>query len=146
MYVCVCLCVREIDRGGGRKREKEKKRKRERKSEKETHRITNLQIIFHKRAVKYRSLLQKMTYKDKGSYESSEKEREKECMCVYSYRYIHIRICVLLIKCIKTRHTARSTLQTHIHMHHSIHTYHFSVHVLLWCLYFKLNKQDQMNK
>ena len=30
-----------------------------------------LQIIFHKRATKYRSLLQKMTHKDKGSYESS---------------------------------------------------------------------------
>jgi len=29
------------------------------------------QIIFHTRATKYRSLLQKMTYKDKGSYESS---------------------------------------------------------------------------
>jgi len=30
-----------------------------------------LQIIFQKRAIKYRSLLRKMTYKDKGSYESS---------------------------------------------------------------------------
>ena len=30
-----------------------------------------LQIIFHKRATKYRSLLWKTTYKDKGSYESS---------------------------------------------------------------------------
>jgi len=30
-----------------------------------------LQIIFHKRATKYRSFLRKMTYKDKGSYESS---------------------------------------------------------------------------
>ena len=30
-----------------------------------------LQIIFHQKATKYRSLLQKMTYKDKGSYESS---------------------------------------------------------------------------
>ena len=30
-----------------------------------------LQIIFHKRATKYRSLLRKMTHKDKGSYESS---------------------------------------------------------------------------
>ena len=30
-----------------------------------------LQIIFHKRAIKYRSLLRKMTCKDKGSYESS---------------------------------------------------------------------------
>jgi len=29
-----------------------------------------LQIHFHKRATKYRSLLRKMTYKDKGSYES----------------------------------------------------------------------------
>jgi len=30
-----------------------------------------LQIIFHKRATKYRALLRKMTYKDKGSYGSS---------------------------------------------------------------------------
>ena len=30
-----------------------------------------LHIIFHKRATKYTSLLRKMTYKDKGSYESS---------------------------------------------------------------------------
>jgi len=30
-----------------------------------------LQIIFHKRATKYRAFLRKMTYKDKGSYESS---------------------------------------------------------------------------
>jgi len=30
-----------------------------------------LQIIFHKRATEYRSLLRKMTYKDKGSYECS---------------------------------------------------------------------------
>ena len=29
-----------------------------------------MQIIFHARATKYRSLLRKMTYKDKGSYES----------------------------------------------------------------------------
>jgi len=30
-----------------------------------------LQIIFHKRVTKYRSLVRKMTYKDKGSYESA---------------------------------------------------------------------------
>ena len=30
-----------------------------------------LQIIFHKKATKYMSLLRKMTYKDEGSYESS---------------------------------------------------------------------------
>ena len=34
-------------------------------------RSPNLQIIFHKRATTYRSLLWKMTYKDKASYESS---------------------------------------------------------------------------
>jgi len=32
---------------------------------------SKLQIIFHKRATEYRSLLRKMTYRDKGSYESS---------------------------------------------------------------------------
>jgi len=32
---------------------------------------SKLQINFHKRAIKYRSFLRKMTYKDKGSYESS---------------------------------------------------------------------------
>ena len=30
-----------------------------------------LQIVFHKRATKCRSLLRKMTYTDKGSYESA---------------------------------------------------------------------------
>jgi len=34
-------------------------------------RSPKLQIIVHKRATNYRSLLRKMTYKDKGSYESS---------------------------------------------------------------------------
>jgi len=36
-----------------------------------------LQIIFHKRATKYRSLLRKMTYEDKGSYESSPPGRQR---------------------------------------------------------------------
>ena len=40
-----------------------------------------LQIILHKRATKCRSLLRKMTYKDKGSYESSP-----PCICLmYSH-------------------------------------------------------------
>ena len=30
-----------------------------------------LQIIFHKKAMKYRSLLRNMTYKDKASYDST---------------------------------------------------------------------------
>ena len=47
-----------------------------------------LQIIFHKRATKYRSLLRKMTYKDKGSYESSPP-------CIYSdlvLVYLHTQL------------------------------------------------------
>ena len=42
-----------------------------------------LRIILHKRATKYRSLLQKMTYKDKGSYESSP-----PCITYTSLRYV----------------------------------------------------------
>jgi len=38
-----------------------------------------LQIIFHKRATKYTSLLRKMTYKDKGSYEASPPCRCEPC-------------------------------------------------------------------
>jgi len=36
------------------------------------YRCISICIVFHKRATKCRSLLQKMTYKDKGSYESSQ--------------------------------------------------------------------------
>ena len=43
-----------------------------------------LQIIFHKRATKYGALLRKMTYKDKGSYESSP-----PCMYVHTPKHTH---------------------------------------------------------
>jgi len=53
-----------------------------------------LQIIFHKRAAKYKSLLRKMTYKDKGSYESSP-----PCTCgvtdTYEWVVWHIQIRVM---------------------------------------------------
>ena len=54
-----------------------------------------LQIIFHKRATKYRSLLRKMTYKDKGSYESSPPCMHTHRELFYSTQtywliYIHI--------------------------------------------------------
>ena len=45
-----------------------------------------LQIIFHKRATKYRSLLWKMTYKDKGSYESSP----PFTLLMHMYVYLHV--------------------------------------------------------
>ena len=38
-----------------------------------------LQIIFHKRAIKYRLLLRKMTCTDKGSYESSPPYSSERC-------------------------------------------------------------------
>jgi len=44
-----------------------------------------LQIIFHKRATKYRSLLRKITYKDRGSYESSPP-------CMWLMTHLHVRI------------------------------------------------------
>jgi len=57
-----------------------------------------LQIIFHKSATKYRSLLQKMTYEDKGSYESSPTfmwhlvpAQHIEFVCAYEV-YINIHI------------------------------------------------------
>jgi len=46
-----------------------------------------LQIIFHKRATKYRAILQKMTYKDKGSYESSPPCTYR---CMHSYIYVYM--------------------------------------------------------
>jgi len=48
------------------------------------------QIIFHKRATKYRSLLRKMTYKDKGSYESSPP-------CIFNHYFTLGTLDVLLL-------------------------------------------------
>ena len=79
-----------------------------------------LQIIFHKRATKYRSLLRKMTYKDKGSYESSPpctKDMQK---------YIYLLMCV---------HIYRDTYlytETHIDSHTHIYiTYTCIFHIVL---------------
>jgi len=50
-----------------------------------------VQIIFHKRATKYKSLLRKMTYKDKGSYESSP-----HCTCVVQKG----AVCCSVLQCV----------------------------------------------
>ena len=52
-----------------------------------------LHVIFHKRATKYRSLLRKMTYNDKGSYESSP-----PCICISACEnmYLHGRTCICM--------------------------------------------------
>jgi len=55
-----------------------------------------MQIIFHKRATKYRALLLRMTYKDKGSYESSPPCNIGSCFCGYVYIYVlcgYLNIC-----------------------------------------------------
>ena len=53
----------------------------------------NIQIIFHKRANKYRSLLWKMTYKDKGSYYIYT--HIYEFVYTYVHLYIHMCTCTL---------------------------------------------------
>ena len=65
-----------------------------------------LQIIFHKRATKYRALLRKMSYKDKGSYESSP-----PCTAIHNGKYaIHATHCNTLqhtvSHCNALQHTA----------------------------------------
>jgi len=78
-------------------------------------RSSQLQIIFHKRATKYRSFLRKMTYKDKGSYESSP-------LCIlaidtlfhfFSFKPIfwfgfyrekyHVAVCCSVLQCVAVR-------------------------------------------
>jgi len=65
-----------------------------------------LQIIFHKRATKYRSLLRKMTYKDQGSYESSQPCRcTVEPIYVHAYVYTHIALCCSVLQLCCSVHT-----------------------------------------
>jgi len=104
-----------------------------------------LHIIFHKRATKYTSLSRKMTYKDKGSYESSPPCTEIflqrslfDCQ-IYErrgYTYIHMCILTYIHTYIHTyTHTCIHTYPTCIHaymhtyMHTFIHTYiHSYIH------------------
>jgi len=80
-----------------------------------------LQIIFHKRATKYRSLLQKMTYKDKGSYETSPPCNKCRCMHLNTFVYVYIFIYL----CIYTQCVAECNMYiyicicvyVHVHLH-----------------------------
>jgi len=94
-----------------------------------------LHIIFHKRAAKYRSLLRKMTYKDKGSYESSPPcirplssstsiSLCRLCIHVFIHMYINTHI-----------HKRKRSIYIHIRpayrqplyaMYTSAHTYRYS--------------------
>ena len=87
-----------------------------------------LQIIFHKRATKYRLLLRKMTYKDKESYESSP-----PCItCVYlshhTYQWVMSHIWMHCVSCWRARSaeeiwqfvTSPTPTHTHTHTHTNI--------------------------
>ena len=92
-----------------------------------------LHIIFYKRATKCRALLRKMTYSDKGSYESSPPCTSYLSMsvcadvcvcasvgvCTYVYKYmhgyIHVRVCVYV----------NMFIYLFIHIHVQVYTYIF---------------------
>jgi len=92
---------------------------------------TKLHIIFHKRATKYRSLLRKMTYKDKGSYESSPPLYYVHINDSWDTRIrtgllLYIRLCIFMYICLYRKHVyiylyAYTYVYTHIHI--CIHTY-----------------------
>ena len=111
-----------------------------------------LQIIFHKRATKYRSLLRKMTYKDKGSYESSPPCQSRQtgvrqyhgCFCTYVwirhdidkskkidlFRWAawHIHECVMSHTWKTSCHTYECVM-SHAHMNVSCHMHIWMCHV-----------------
>ena len=85
-----------------------------------------LRIIFHKRATRYRSLLRKMTYKDKGAYESSP-----PCTCADGrVTYIlafHVRTCICTHAHTIFLSLSLSCIYTYVHHLSQTHTYSLSV-------------------
>ena len=74
-----------------------------------------LQIIFHKRAIKYRSLLRKMTCKDKGSYGSSPPCNTASPLDVYLYMtYIHSQYISIRMYISMRIHTCMHRLHLHL--------------------------------
>ena len=73
-----------------------------------------LQIIFHKRATKYRLFLRKMTYKDKGSYESSPSCTSSHSLILLDMSY----------SCHTHEWVMSHTLMSHVtHVKESCHTH-----------------------
>ena len=71
-----------------------------------------LQMIFHKRATKYRSLLRKMTYKDKGSYESSPPCIISHLMCSEMYSIVCWHMCSMKLPSQHDTSTSPHTVST----------------------------------
>ena len=76
-----------------------------------------LQIILHNRASKHRSLLQKMTHKNKGSYESSPlpaRERPDNLLCedisLFPKILVYVRCSLLHLECHSISVSIRSIL------------------------------------
>ena len=92
-----------------------------------------LQIIFHKRAIRYRSLLRKMIYKDKGSYESSPPCRAASSISTRLSSCLWKKVCVRVIYGLiyispsRLRSSCFHTLR-HITTHHNAFP-HASLHV-----------------
>jgi len=76
-------------------------------------------MIFHKRAIKYRSLLRKMTYIDKGSYESSPPCIT--CMNVYvAHEWVDVTLsCVTPLISICDMNEWCHTWKSHIELCHT---------------------------
>jgi len=88
-----------------------------------------LQIIFHKRATRYRALLRKMTCRDKGSYESSPPCTANITRCKYIYILKDLYPC-FYSKCVHI-HTHTNT---HPHTHTHTHTY-MKIMIDTWITY-----------
>jgi len=87
-----------------------------------------LQIIFHKRATKYRSLLREMTYKDKGSYESSPLRHpvgSLKGICMYM-TYISMNGCIFHMSRMHSCHSPThrmSLLHAYVYVYVQVHAH-----------------------
>ena len=93
-----------------------------------------LQIIFHKRATKYRALLRKMTYKDKASYESSPPCISKAWLVIH----VICNICDLYYMCDMTHshvwHDSFRCVTWRIHMWDMTHSHDLWYICNVWCI------------
>ena len=81
-----------------------------------------LQVILHKRATKHRSLLRKMTYKDKGSYESSppctrHTKIRKDITYIYTHAFIDTHVFTDMDSTHIHWYTCTHMHQTHKYLH-----------------------------
>ena len=96
-----------------------------------------LQIIFHKRAIKYRALVRQMTYQDKGSYESSPPCMYIYifscslimCTCIYIHPFLHHIYVILFFIC-----NSHPSMPPWLCIH--VYIFSLSLIVYMWILFF----------